>query len=504
MDDIKAPTRARPDPQAATVLEGPRWPSRLARDRPGRGAALAPGHAPGPDLAGRAGSTPGSPRARSSWRGWASPGPARSSFRAWPCATRRGSSSWPRAGSCSTGASSACWPRGRITGRSRSRGRPRRRATGRRVDRRPRRPRLGPEVGPAAPGGGRRPRRRAGPGGLDDGRLGRHQGRHAADRQPRAGRADRGGLARRRRSTIAPGRPIELAATLGDEGRSLEIRSTIDREPPGDRAVTVVGKGWPIHVRRAGSRPEGRFDGTLEASQEGRALDAQGRRRARGLRGDGPALRGDRLALDRVAAACDAGQSPAGWAIRKFDLTSPVATLRAGGAVPATDGHADAAPGPGRPRRPGEDAPPRHEAPRRPDPRPGTANLRLDLTTAGAVERVELAASLDDFAAVEGGPDGRAPRAGPRSPAWRPDGRARSRSRRLEVKAAGVDVTAGGDLEAGRQALGDGRPRRPDGAAPRRPRPRGLRPLGPRPGRRRLPARRRLASRGGSPPSART
>ena len=28
--------------------------------------------------------------------------------------------------------------------------------------------------------------------------------------------------------TIAPGKPIELAATLGDEGRSLEIRAKLD------------------------------------------------------------------------------------------------------------------------------------------------------------------------------------------------------------------------------------------------------------------------------------
>ena len=122
----------------------------------------------------------------------------------------------------------------------------------------------------------------------------------------------------------------------------------------------------------------------------------------------------------------------------------------------------------------------------------GTASLRVDLTTAGGRRPARAGRpSLDDFAATEAG------RAVTLRQPVRLTGKAVRTPEKvaveaLEVKAAGVDVTAGGDLEAGVKLSGTVRPRRPDGPAPRRPRPRRLRPLGPRPARGRLPACRRF------------
>ena len=176
--------------------------------------------------------------------------------------------------------------------------------------------------------------------------------------------------------TIAPGKPIEVAATLADEGRSLEIRSTIDQGASGDRALTVVGKGWPIHVREAGVEAKGRFEGTLEARQERGLWALKGDAALVGVEASGPSLQGDRLTLDRVAAACDVEQSATGWTIRKLRPDQPGRVARRSRLDPR---HLDGPPATLQGRVDlaalAEDAPQRHEAPRRPDPRPGDGHL---------------------------------------------------------------------------------------------------------------------------------
>ena len=167
--------------------------------------------------------------------------------------------------------------------------------------------------------------------------------------------------------------------------------------------MTVAGKGWPIHVRRAGVDARGRFEGTIEAKREGGAAGrSRATRRLLGVEATGPALAGDRLAIDRMAAACDVGQTAAGWTIRE-----------ARGDQPGRLDHGDA----GRsPPTAGAKLQGRVDLaalakllPRAMRLRDGltldkgTATLRADLTSVGGSDRVELAASLDDFAATEGG-----------------------------------------------------------------------------------------------------
>ena len=248
--------------------------------------------------------------------------------------------------------------------------------------------------------------------------------------------------------TVAPGKPIEVAATLGDEGRSLEIHSTIDPNSSNDRSLSVKGKDWPIHVRQGGIEARGKFEGTLDGKREKGLWMFKGDAAMVGVAATGPALLGDTLALDRVVVACDSEQSSTGWTIGKFELTSAVATLHGEGSIPALDGT---------PTRLGGRVDLAALAKMMPNALRlrdgltldrGTANVRADLTSSKGSDRVELAASLDDFAASEAGRPirlrepvrltGRASRAG---------GKVAVES--LEVKAAGVDVTAGGDLQAG-------------------------------------------------------
>ena len=248
--------------------------------------------------------------------------------------------------------------------------------------------------------------------------------------------------------TIAPGKPIELAATLGDEGRSLEVRATIDQTPSADRALTVLGKNWPIHLRQDGVEARGRFEGSFDAKQKDGLWAFQGEAALLAVEATGASLLGDRLILDRIAGACDARQSPTGWTIGKFEVTSPVASLKAEGTIPAFEGN------PSQLRGRVDLAALAKMLPNAMRLRDGLAldrgivNIQADLTNQKGVERAELVASLDEFAAIEAGK-----RVVLREPVRVTGLGSRTKEKvtveRLEVKAAGIDLTAGGDFEAG-------------------------------------------------------
>ncbi len=250
--------------------------------------------------------------------------------------------------------------------------------------------------------------------------------------------------------TIVPGKPLEAAATLGEVGRTLELHATVDHRAPagstGDLEVTVAGKGWPIHLRKSGLEASGRFDGTIEAKRDRGRWSARGDTALLGVEATGPALAGDRLSLDRLVAACEAGQTATGWSILKLKLTSPVASLSGSGTWPASEGarlagRVDLA------------------ALARMMPRAmrlrdgltldkGTATFRAEVSSAAGAERLVISASLDDLAASEGGrPLGLREPAHLTASAVRSSGKITVES--LVMKAAGVDVTASGDLVAG-------------------------------------------------------
>ncbi len=258
-------------------------------------------------------------------------------------------------------------------------------------------------------------------------------------------------------ATMVPGKPLDLSATLGDGGGSLELQAMIDhRAPegtPGDQALKVAGKGWPIHVRGSGTTARGRYEGTLEAKREHGLWTIRGAPSILGVEAVGPALAGDRLAIDRVDAACDVGQSASGWAIRRFDVNCRVGSITASGAVPAAEGTPARITGRVDVAALAKLLP---NAMRLRDGltvRRGTANLRADLTNSGGADRVELVASLDDLVAVEKGRPFTL-----RDPVRLTASASRAAEKvaieRVEVKAAGVDVTGGGDLDSGFKVTG--------------------------------------------------
>jgi translocation and assembly module TamB len=253
--------------------------------------------------------------------------------------------------------------------------------------------------------------------------------------------------------TIAPGKPIELSASLGDPGRSLQVHSTIDPGASGNVSLSLVGKDWPVHVRQAGVDAKGIFVGSLEAKQEKGFWSVKADTSMVGIEAAGPSLQGDHLKLDRVVAACDVEQSATGWSIRKLELTSPFASLKGSGNIPAANGN------PAQLRGEVDLASLAKMLPNALRLRDklaieqGMASIRGDLTTNAGVDRLDMVASLDNFAASEGGREVRL-----RRPVFLSGKAIRSLEKvtveTLEVKAAGVDVTAKGDLDAGVKLAG--------------------------------------------------
>ena len=253
--------------------------------------------------------------------------------------------------------------------------------------------------------------------------------------------------------TIAPGKPMELSADLGESGRSLAIRSTMDSGASGARVFSVVGKDWPIHVRQSGVEAKGRFAGELEAREDQGLWSAKGDAALGQFEALGPALKGDRMGFDRVSLACQVKQTAAGWSIGKLDFTCPVASLQGAGTIPAADGT------PTEVRGRVDLAAMAKMLPNAMSLRDGltldqgSVTLKLDVTSDKGVDRADLVAGLDDFAATEAG---RAVRL--RKPVYLA-ARANRTAKKvtvesMEVKAAGVDVTGSGDLEAGVKLAG--------------------------------------------------
>ncbi len=252
--------------------------------------------------------------------------------------------------------------------------------------------------------------------------------------------------------TLAPEQPMTVVATLADGPRSVEARAKLHGQTPGggadDLDLAVVGKDWPLHLKGPGANGRCRLVGTLDVTRVKGLWAAKGDAALVQFEADGPALAGDHLAFDRVTLAADLGQSPEGWAIRKLAVICPVARLDAGGVYPLVDGTPTRLDAVVDLARLAKVAP---NALRLKDGmaiEQGKATLRIDLAAKGGVERAELAATFADLVATEGGR--RVDVLGlptVTGSATRTAGKVSVQ--RFEVQGAGLDVRAGGDLDAG-------------------------------------------------------
>jgi translocation and assembly module TamB len=249
---------------------------------------------------------------------------------------------------------------------------------------------------------------------------------------------------------LGPGQSLELTVSLDHEGKLLEIQGSLAEA---NRKLNVVGKSWPLSFQKAGLVTRAYLDGTIAAVETGGSWTVSADAALVGVSGEGPALQGDRLALDRISIGCDASTHVDGWAIRKLEVASKVARLSASGALPLLDGK------PSTLTASVDLAGLARMLPNALRIRDGltidrgAARLEGQITAHEGGERLVFKASLADLAATENGRP-----VAERAPVTLSGGVSRSngtiRVEAIEARAAGVDVTAKGDLEQGVQMSG--------------------------------------------------
>jgi translocation and assembly module TamB len=232
------------------------------------------------------------------------------------------------------------------------------------------------------------------------------------------------------------------AAALAIEGRH-DLHSAA-----GDLSLTVTGHRWPWSAGASGVVARGRLDGRLVATRGAGRWGLSGDARLLDLDAGGPALAGDRLHLDRVAAAWEVGQTSRAWTVRRLELTSPVATVGAEGALTEQPGASARIEGRVDLAALARQLP---HALRLRDGlslERGEARARAVLKTEADGQRYEVEAALSDLVAREQGrtitlrsPAALSALLSRRSEALRVD--------RLSAKADFLDLTGSGDLDRG-------------------------------------------------------
>ncbi|MEJ7637061.1 MAG: hypothetical protein WKF75_03485, partial [Singulisphaera sp.] len=135
---------------------------------------------------------------------------------------------------------------------------------------------------------------------------------------------------------------IDLANPKAPGTETLTIEGQYDHRAlpgtPAELKMSIAGVRWRVATQSSGLVMRGRFDGKVDVLQHGGFWTISGDSRLLELDATGPVLAGDRLRLDIVKAGWDLAQAKEGWTVRRLDVSSPVATLTAKGALNAPPG----------------------------------------------------------------------------------------------------------------------------------------------------------------------
>ena len=128
--------------------------------------------------------------------------------------------------------------------------------------------------------------------------------------------------------------------SAGDE--SLIVEGDYDHRAEvgtvADLSAKISGNRWPLALAPiAGVEGEARYDGGLVVDRKAGAWSSQGDARLLELDAEGPALAGDRLRLDRLAAAWDISEGDGKWAVRALEVTSELLELKGSGSAADRD-----------------------------------------------------------------------------------------------------------------------------------------------------------------------
>ncbi len=117
---------------------------------------------------------------------------------------------------------------------------------------------------------------------------------------------------------------------------TLTVAGQYERWRPGagdapDLDVSVKGNAWPWMVDVAGVSAHGVYQGEMSFRRRARQWALDGGVQLAAVEAASPRLQGDRIRLDHIRGDWRLVETESGWDILRFDVNSPVVTLRASG-----------------------------------------------------------------------------------------------------------------------------------------------------------------------------
>jgi translocation and assembly module TamB len=138
--------------------------------------------------------------------------------------------------------------------------------------------------------------------------------------------------------------PVALAGSDASTD-TLDIRGSFDRwkAAPGSTllpnfGLALTARHWPLDFAVSGIESTGHLSGDIKVKRHQARWACTGNVWAHNLDATGPLLARDHLRLDRVGGTWDLAETSEGWTIHRLDLSSPLASLKAVGGLPAQPG----------------------------------------------------------------------------------------------------------------------------------------------------------------------
>ena len=110
----------------------------------------------------------------------------------------------------------------------------------------------------------------------------------------------------------------------------LDIDGSLHRGSS-DVEIRVSARQWPLAIGDRKLAVSGKLDGTIQARKTDGRWQSTGDTTLGQIEAAGRWLAGEELRVEQAQGVWDLAESEAGWSVRRFELTSPLATLKGNG-----------------------------------------------------------------------------------------------------------------------------------------------------------------------------
>jgi translocation and assembly module TamB len=117
----------------------------------------------------------------------------------------------------------------------------------------------------------------------------------------------------------------------------LDIDGSLQRGSS-DMEIRVSARQWPWALGDRKIAVSGKLDGNIQARKTAGRWQSTGDATLGQIQATGRWLSGESVRVEQAQGVWDLAESEAGWSVRRFELTSPLATLKGDGTGPASDG----------------------------------------------------------------------------------------------------------------------------------------------------------------------